>query len=75
MTAMRCLIMFVGVSGSKGVPELAQIRLATDVRIDRLDGGILFDLFSPEALVLERGWRGCSQATSHPTQDTHHPRT
>ena len=73
MTAMRWLIMFVGVSGEIGVPMMAQLRLITDVRIDRLDGGVPFDLSSPEASVLEKVWRGCSQATSHPTQDTNHP--
>ena len=73
MTAMRWLILFVGVSGKDNAPVEARFRLPTDMRIDRLDGGILFDLNSPEAIVLEKIWRGCSQATSHPTQDTNHP--
>ena len=73
MTAMRWLILFVGVAGKDKVPVRAQLRLPTDMRIDRLDGGVPFDLSFPEALVLEKIWRGCSQATSHPTQDTNHP--
>ena len=73
MTAMRWLIMFVGVSGVRHAPAEAKMRLPTDMRIDRLDGGVLFDLSIPEASVLEKVWRGCSQATSHPTQDTNHP--
>jgi len=45
----------------------------SDVRIDRLDGGILFPTGHLDAMKLGLVWRGCSQATSHPTQDSDHP--
>ena len=75
LAAMRWLIMFVGISESKGAPAEAAIRnIKEDVRIDRFDGGVLIDRKSKEASALARMWKGCSQAISHPTQDTNHPK-
>jgi hypothetical protein len=73
MTAMRWLIMFVGIQEENGVATETRLRKSTDVRIDFIKGGVTVTLSRPEALKMARVWRGCSQATSHPTQDTNHP--
>jgi len=65
--------MFVGIQERNGVAVEATLRLTTDMRIDAISGGVLMDTNAPEALILARVWKGCSQATSHPTQDTNHP--
>jgi hypothetical protein len=74
LTAMRWLIMFVGISEYKGKAVSYSLKHPkTDVRIDRIDNGVLFDHNLPNALKLALLWKGCSQATSHPTQGTSHP--
>jgi len=65
--------MFVGIQEGRGVAIEARIRIPTDMRIDAISGGVVFSPKRPEALILARVWKGCSQATSHPTQDTDHP--
>jgi len=44
-----------------------------DVRIDRFNGGVPISTTSTVALPLALVWKGCSQATSHPTTDSGHP--
>jgi hypothetical protein len=53
--------------------ECKKKRGSKDVRIDDLDGGKLFDLFSPHAQLLADVWKGCSQASSHATNEYSHP--
>lgn len=73
MTAMRWLILFVGLKGDrKWRPVVEDLERDTDMRIDRL-GGSLFRVGSKEAHTLSKVWIGCSQATSHPTLGTNHP--
>jgi len=76
MAAMRWLIYFIGVQGRSKKPCPFFLDRDTDMRIDRLDGGETYDLSDPkrpDAVMLEEIWRGCSQATSHPTEGTNHP--
>jgi len=73
MTAMRWLILFVGLKGDKKCrPVVEELTRDTDMRIDRL-GGTLFSVGRAEACTLAKVWVGCSQATSHPTLGTNHP--
>ncbi len=73
MTAMRWLILFVGLKGDrKWRPVVEEIERDTDMRIDRL-GGSLFPVGRAESHRLSKIWIGCSQATSHPTLGTNHP--
>jgi hypothetical protein len=44
-----------------------------DVRINDLDGGELFSLVDPNAQALANIWKGCSQASSHATNEYNHP--
>lgn len=72
MAAIRWLIEFVGIRDCKGEPGRPN-RYRTDVSITFIQGGKEIDLSSPEAATLARVWKGCSQASGHPTQDTNHP--
>ena len=72
MAGIRWLIEFVGVVDDSGKPDRPNRRRA-DVAITRIPGGAEFDLSSPNALVLSRVWKGCAQASGHPTQDSNHP--
>jgi hypothetical protein len=73
MTALRWLILFVGLKGEESWrPAVEEVARETDMRIDRL-GGSLFPVGRSEAQILARTWIGCSQATSHPTLGTNHP--
>jgi hypothetical protein len=69
MAAIRWLIEFVGISGRAGRPK----RYNTDVSITSIQGGKPIDPFSHDAVILAKVWKGCSQASAHPTQDTNHP--
>lgn len=69
---MRWLIEFVGVVDSKGKPGRPN-RRSVDVSIAQIMGGREIDLGSVEALLLSKVWKGCSQASGHPTQDSNHP--
>ena len=72
MAGMRWLIEFVGVVDSGGKPVRPN-RRAADVSIVQIAGGREIDLGSPDAVVLSKVWKGCSQASGHPTQDSNHP--
>ena len=76
LTAIRWLIMFVGISADKNwKPMICDLRREqTDVRIDRIHGGKLFDVTSNEATTLARIYVGCSQAMGHATTGTNHPK-
>jgi hypothetical protein len=74
MTALRWLIMFVGIQQDKaGCAVEAKIKVPFDMRIDALDGGILVTPSNSDADKLAKVWRGCSQATSHATDGSGHP--
>src|SRR5215472_6627821 len=70
MVAMRWLIEFVGICEKSGQPERPTPRKGT-VSIDSL-GGKEINLSSSEAKTLAKVWKGCSQASGHPTRDTNH---
>lgn len=72
IAGIRWLIEFVGVVDRGGKPDRPN-RRGADVGITDIAGGVEFDLSVPEALVLSRVWRGCSQASGHPTADSSHP--
>jgi hypothetical protein len=73
-SAMRWLIFFVGLMEQGGVAIPTKYRTdETDVWIERFEGGVLFDHTTPEAQELAQIYRGCTQATGHPTRDTNHP--
>jgi hypothetical protein len=48
--------------------------IRTVMRIDRIDGGVLFDIKGAAASKLASAYKACSQACSHPTVDTNHPK-
>ncbi len=72
MAGIRWLIEFVGVVEKGGKPDRPN-RRGADIAITRIADGAEFDLSSPDALVLSRVWKGCAQASGHPTQDSNHP--
>ena len=62
MTALRWLIMFVGIKQNEaGCAVEATIKPPFDMRIDGLDGGILLTPSNSDADKLAKVWRGCSQ--------------
>ena len=74
LAATRWLIEFIRIkrhSNSKAIEHTKQ--KAKDVRIDDLDGGKLFDLSDPNAQLLADVWKGCSQASTHATNEYNHP--
>lgn len=74
MTALRWLIMFVGIKqDGSGCACEAALGPASDMRIDGILGGVLFPPSHPDADKLAKVWRGCSQATSHATEGSNHP--
>jgi hypothetical protein len=77
--AMRWLIEFVGVAmdnKTRNPKEPVPLRGHEDeqVLIDRFDHGQLFDLNNNkgDALILAKVWKGCAQASLHPTTNTGH---
>jgi hypothetical protein len=72
MAAIRWLIEFVGIRDFKGKPGHPKPR-KTDVSITSIQGGKSIDPSSPDGAFLASVWKGCSQASGHPTQDTNHP--
>jgi hypothetical protein len=73
MVAMRWLIDFVGIAANReGKPRRPTRYGDADVSIGDIEGQKI-ELSSPEAATLARVWLGCSQASSHPTQDSNHP--
>ena len=75
LAATRWLIEFVGVKRNENGKAAVSKKKpgAKDVRIDDLDGGRLFDLSDPNAQLLADVWKGCSQASSHATNEYNHP--
>jgi len=74
MAAIRWLIEFVGIRDYNGKPGRPKPHKAgTDVSITSIQGGKLIDLSSHDATILANVWKGCSQASGHPTWDTKHP--
>lgn len=75
MSAIRWLVMFVGITEFRGNAVPYRLRHShQDMRIDRIDGGVLFDITCADALRLASAYKACSQACSHPTVDTNHPK-
>jgi len=72
MAAIRWLIEFVGIHDVNGTPRHPRLR-KTDVSISFLEGGKPIDPSSRDGAFLAEVWKGCSQASGHPTQDTDHP--
>ncbi len=72
MAAIRWLIEFVGIRDFNGKPGHPKPR-RTDVSITCIQGGEPIDPSSHDAAILAKVWKGCSQASGHPTQDTNHP--
>lgn len=75
LAATRWLIEFIGIKqGKNGKAMRAKKQQGSqDVRIDNIDGGILFDVDGAEAQFLADVWKGCSQASSHATNQYDHP--
>jgi hypothetical protein len=75
LAATRWLIEFIGIKrdGSGKATEHKKRKWSKDVRIDDFDGGTLFDTSDPNAQLLADVWKGCSQASSHATNEYNHP--
>jgi hypothetical protein len=77
LAATRWLIEFVGIkqddAGQAAVCRKSKKFGGKDVRIDDLDGGVLLDHRALEAHLLGSVWKGCSQASSHATNEYKHP--
>jgi hypothetical protein len=73
LTSIRWLIMFVGIQEKAGRAVEWRLSHKNDMRIDNLAGGIILTAARPDALKLALVWKGCSQATSHATEDANHP--
>jgi hypothetical protein len=71
MVALRWLIEFVGIGERKGKPARPRIG-NTGVSILSIEGGRQIRIPSPEAEILAKVWKACSQASGHPTRDTNH---
>jgi hypothetical protein len=72
--AMRWLILFIGIAEGGGVPIRPRRHPSgTDVFIDDIQIGAFVDLESRKAQYLARIYKGCSQASGHPTDATNHP--
>jgi hypothetical protein len=73
MAAMRWFIELVGIRDYKGKPDRPR-QFPTAVSIESIQGeDQRIDLFSDEAKFLAQVWKGCSQASGHPTRGTNHP--
>lgn len=72
LTATRWLIYLVG-ARRKGKPK--DSNHPKDIDLTDFDGGEanLFDRNCADAQFLIDIWKGCSQASSHPTNDSNHP--
>jgi hypothetical protein len=71
MVALRWLIEFVGIRERKGKPDRPRLG-NTGVSILCMEGGREIKIPSPEADMLAKVWKACSQASGHPTRDTNH---
>src|SRR5437867_220410 len=73
LAATRWLIGFVGIKqDNAGNPAVCK-KVDKDVRIDDFDGGRLLGPSTPEGRLLAAVWKGCSQASSHATNEYGHP--
>jgi hypothetical protein len=71
--AMRWLIEFVGIAKNEnGLPDIPNYK-DNDKWIEHFDFGALFDKSDPNAAKLADVWKGCTQASMHPTYNTNHP--
>lgn len=74
---MRWLMEFVGVADADaktGLPKKPKAFCKDeDVSIEQFDHGKPFDLNHSDAVVLSNVWKGCTQASLHPTTNTSHP--
>jgi hypothetical protein len=75
LAAIRWLIEFVGIKqGDNGRAVCAKKKpYSKDVRIDDFDGGELLRPATQEGQFLAHIWKGCSQASSHATNEYDHP--
>ena len=75
LAATRWLIEFVGIKQGLGgkSAKCEKKKGSKDVRIDDLDGGRLLGHLTHEGQVLASVWKGCSQASSHATNEYNHP--
>jgi len=79
MAATRWLIEFVGIQRDDGNGRAKECKkrerkgTTKDVRIYDLDGGRRFEPSDPNAQLLADVWKGCSQASSHATNEYNHP--
>ncbi len=76
LAATRWLIEFIGIKQDRaGNPAVCKKDRASkkDVRIYDLDGGVALDPSTPEGRLLASVWKGCSQASSHATNEYSHP--
>jgi hypothetical protein len=72
LAAIRWLIDFIGIRDKKGKPARPRRVGEHDVGITSLPGGSEVHLDSPEAEILRKVWKGCSQASSHATHASNH---
>jgi len=73
-SAIRWLIFFVGIMERDGQAiETIYTTKATDVWIGRFDHGQMLDPKCSDAAKLALVYKGCTQATGHPTEGTNHP--
>lgn len=78
LAAIRWLIEFVGIKGTRTLPP--QVKVAKkdpdcpdDIRIDDLPNGDPFPANDPDAQKLANFWSGCSKASGHATDKSGHP--
>jgi hypothetical protein len=74
LAATRWLIGFIGVSQKENGAPGRPAQRDKDLNIEKLDGGVLFDLNTQKARFLAKIWKGCSQASSHATHKSNHPK-
>lgn len=75
--AVRWLIEFVGVAMNNKtrdpkIPLPLHGHEDEQVLIEQFDHGKLFDLNNSDAVILAKVWKGCAQASLHPTTNTGH---
>ncbi|MEK6701393.1 MAG: hypothetical protein AABZ53_03955 [Planctomycetota bacterium] len=75
LSALRWLCEFVGVQmGFKSGQAERPKAWPTDTNVRHLSGGVLLPLPSPEADLLAKAWKACTQGSVHPTHNSNHPR-
>jgi hypothetical protein len=72
--SMRWLVEVVGLTEDRnGSPTAKTRRLPSDFLIQDLPGGSPISPTSAEAATLAKVWKGSTQGTSHPTNNSGHP--